>query len=149
MPVRGLAVPEKAVLEMVSFYDRKRYRIIVNLPDDLALRMKKEYEVDGRTDQRTWLYFGLAPGGYYEVLLKADRLSVKPDLLISRGIAEEVMDDWYDKKVSIAEQYKTHSFDVEYQTLFSQHPIPKGLEWSEIMDAYRAKQPKTDQHPIK
>ncbi|WP_235775047.1 DUF2931 family protein [Pectobacterium brasiliense] len=134
---------------MVSFYDRKRYRITVSLPADLAQQMQQRYQVGERTDQRSWLYFGLAPGGYYEVLLKADRLLVKPDLLLARGIAEEVTDDWYDKKVPVARQYGIDDFDKEYGELFKQHPIPLGMDWAPIMDAYRANQPKTDQQPVK
>ncbi|MBQ4792311.1 DUF2931 family protein [Pectobacterium versatile] len=148
LPVEGMAVPDRAVIEMVSFYDRKRYRITVNLPADLAQQMQQRYQVNRHIDQRSWLYFGLAPGGYYEVLLKGDKLLVKPDLLLARGIAEEVTDDWYDKKVPVARQYGIDDFDKKYGELFKQHPIPLGMDWAPIMDAYRAKQPKTDQQPI-
>ncbi|QPK17908.1 DUF2931 family protein [Pectobacterium versatile] len=148
LPVEGMAVPDRAVIEMVSFYDRKRYRITVNLPADLAQQMQQRYQVNRHIDQRSWLYFGLAPGGYYEVLLKGDKLLVKPDLLLARGIAEEVTDDWYDKKVPVARQYGIDDFDKKYGELFKQHPIPLGMGWAPIMDAYRAKQPKTDQQPI-
>ncbi|MFP1830944.1 DUF2931 family protein, partial [Lonsdalea quercina] len=92
-----------------------------------------------------------APGGYYEVLLKGDKLRVKPDLLLARGIAEEVTDNWYDKKYPIGvSQYTVtlKNFDKKYGELFKQHPIPRGMEWAPIMDAYRARQPKTDQHPV-
>ncbi|MBL0897041.1 DUF2931 family protein, partial [Pectobacterium atrosepticum] len=92
---------------------------------------------------------GLAPGGYYEVLLQGDLLGVSPDLLLARGIAEEVTDDWYDKKVSVAEQYGIDDFDKKYGALFKQHSIPLGMDWAPIMDAYRANQPKTDQQPVK
>ncbi|GBO50689.1 DUF2931 family protein [Pectobacterium versatile] len=149
LPVEGMAVPDRAVIEMVSFYDRKRYRITVNLPADLAQQMQQRYQVNRHIDQRSWLYFGLAPGGYYEVLLKGDKLLVKPDLLLARGIAEEVTDDWYDKKVPVARQYGIDDFDKKYGELFKQHPIPLGMGWAPIMDAYRANQPKTDQQPIK
>ncbi|MEH0876464.1 DUF2931 family protein [Pectobacterium cacticida] len=149
LPTEGVTVPDKAAIEMVSFYDRKRYRITVDLPANLAQKMQQRYQIGKHTDQRSWLYFGLAPGGYYEVLLKADRLLVKPDLLLARGIAEEVTDDWYDKKVPVARQYGIDDFDKEYGELFKQHPIPIGMDWAPIMDAYRANQPKTDQHPIR
>ncbi|MCA6928745.1 DUF2931 family protein [Pectobacterium versatile] len=149
LPTEGIVVPDKAVIEMVSFYDRRRYRITVNLPADLAQKMQQRYQIGDRTDQRNWLYFGLAPGGYYEVLLKGDKLLVKPDLLLARGIAEEVTDDWYDKKVPVARQYGIDDFDKKYGELFKQHPIPLGMDWAPIMDAYRANQPKTDQQPIK
>ncbi len=152
LPTEGVPVPDSASIEMVSFYDRKRYRIKVDLPADLAQQMRQRYQIGERIDQRNWLYFGLAPGGYYEVLLKADRLLVKPDLLLARGIAEEVTDNWYDKKFPIGvSQYTVtlQNFDKEYGELFKQHPIPSGMDWAPIMDAYRANQPKTDQRPIK
>ncbi|KHT37521.1 DUF2931 family protein [Pectobacterium carotovorum] len=149
LPVDGMPVPDRAVVEMVSSYDRKRYRIKVDLPADLAQQMRQRYQIGERIDQRSWLYFGLAPGGYYEVLLKGDKLLVKPDLLLARGIAEEVTDDWYDKKVPVARQYGIDDFDKKYGELFKQHPIPLGMDWAPIMDAYRANQPKTDQQPIK
>ncbi|MBL0896059.1 DUF2931 family protein, partial [Pectobacterium atrosepticum] len=98
------------------------------------------------------LYFGLAPGGYYEVVLMGRGLGVSPDLLLARGIAEEVTDNWYDKKFPIGvSQYTVtlQDFDKKYGELFKQHPIPLGMDWAPIMDAYRAKQPKTDQQPMK
>ncbi|GKX44251.1 hypothetical protein SOASR015_32850 [Pectobacterium carotovorum subsp. carotovorum] len=149
LPVDGMPVPDRAVVEMVSLYDRKRYRITVDLPADLAQQMQQRYQIGERLDQRNRLYFGLAPGGYYEVVLMGRGLGVSPDLLLARGIAEEVTDDWYDKKVPVARQYGIDDFDKEYGELFKQHPIPLGMDWAPIMDAYRAKQPKTDQHPVK
>lgn len=151
VPLGGIAIPDQALVEIVSFYDRKRYRIKVDLPKNLADQMKKKYLIDGNMDERSWLYFGFAPGGYYEVLLKGNRLLVKPDVLILRGIAQEVTDDWYDKKFPIGiSQYKTtiDNFNKKYGDLYKKHPIPTGMEWAPIMDAYRAKQPKTDQHPV-
>ncbi|OSN05005.1 hypothetical protein AU510_10605 [Lonsdalea britannica] len=152
LPTDGVPVPDKAEIEMVSFHDRKRYRIKADLPADLAQRMQQQYQVIGKVDRRNWLYFGLAPGGYYEVLLKGDKLRVKPDLLLARGIAEEVTDNWYDKKYPIGvSQYTVtvKNFDKEYGELFKQHPVPQGMAWAPIMDDYRAKQPKTDQQPVK
>ena len=151
LPIKGVSVPDHAEVEIVSLYDRKRYLISVDLPDDLAQQMQRRYQVDGYVDRRSWLYFGLAPGGYYEVLLKGDKLLIKPDVLLKRGIAKEVTDNWYDKKFPIGvSQYTVtlKDFDEKYGELYKKHPIPKGMEWAPIMDAYRAKQPKTDQHPI-
>ncbi|KML67560.1 hypothetical protein G033_10465 [Pectobacterium peruviense] len=148
LPTEGVPVPDKASIEMVSFYDRKRYRIKVGLPADLAQQMQQRYQVGERLDQRNRLYFGLAPGGYYEVVLMGRGLGVSPDLLLARGIAEEVTDNWYDKKFPIGvSQYTVtlQNFDKEYGELFKQHPIPLGMDWAPIMDAYRANQPKTDQ----
>ncbi len=151
LPTDGIVVPDKAVIEMVSLYDRKRYRIKVDLPADLAQQMQQRYQIGERIDQRSWLYFGLAPGGYYEVLLFGDLLGVSPDLLLARGIAEEVNDDWRDKVIPLEKQYEKRwaDFDKKYGELFKQHPIPLGMDWAPIMDAYRANQPKTDQQPIK
>ncbi|MCA6952340.1 DUF2931 family protein [Pectobacterium polaris] len=152
LPTEGVPVPDEASIEMVSFYDRKRYRIRVHLPSDLAQQMKSVYQIKERTDRRNRLYFGLAPGGYYEVVLMGRGLGVSPDLLLARGIAEEVTDNWYDKKFPIGvSQYTVtlQNFDKEYGELFKQHPIPSGMDWAPIMDAYRANQPKTDQQPIK
>ncbi|WP_368726623.1 DUF2931 family protein [Pectobacterium aquaticum] len=149
LPTEGVVVPDKAVIEMVSFYDRKRYRITVDLPANLARQMQQRYQVGERLDQRNRLYFGLAPGGYYEVVLMGRGLGVSPDLLLTRGIAEEVTDDWYHKKVPVARQYGIDDFDKEYGELFKQYPIPLGMDWAPIMDAYRAKQPKTDQQPVR
>lgn len=151
LPVDGVPLPDRASIEIVSFHDRKRYRISVDLPDDLSQRMRQRYQVGKRTDQRDWLYFGLAPGGYYEVLLFGDINGVTPDEVLKRGIAEAVTDNWYDKKFPIGvSQYTVtlQEFDKEYAELFKRHPVPSGMEWAPIMDAYRAKQPKTDHHPI-
>ena len=148
LPTDGVPIPDKAVIEMVSFHDRKRYRIKVDLPANLEQQMRQVYSVEGRYDRRSWLYFGLAPGGYFEVLLKGDRLNVKPDILLARGIAEEVTDDWYDQRVPIARQYGMDDFDKKYGELFKQFPVPSGMDWAPIMDAYRAKQPKTDMVPV-
>ncbi|WP_436892677.1 DUF2931 family protein [Siccibacter turicensis] len=151
LPVENVNVPDKAVVEMVSLYDRKRYRITVSFPKDLPEQMNRQYNINGKIDQRNWLYFGLAPGGYYEVLLFGSSNGVSPDILLSRGIAEEVTDDWYDKKFPIGvSQYTVtlKNFDKKYGGLYKKHPIPTGMEWAPIMDAYRAKQPKTDQHPV-
>ncbi|KFX14339.1 hypothetical protein JV35_19360 [Pectobacterium betavasculorum] len=149
LPTDGVPVPDRVLIEMVSFYDRKRYRIKVDLPANLEQKMRAVYQIQERYDRRDRLYFGLAPGGYYEVVLMGRGLGVSPDLLLARGIAEEVTDDWYDKKVSVAEQYGIDDFDKKYGALFTQHPIPLGMDWAPIMDAYRAKQPKTDQQPVK
>ncbi|MGY3958123.1 DUF2931 family protein [Aeromonas popoffii] len=148
LPTDGVPVPDKAVIEMVSFHDGKRYSIKVDLPANLEQQMRQVYSVEGRYDRRSWLFFGLAPGGYFEVLLKGDGLLVKPDILLTRGIAEEVTDDWYDQRVPIARQYGMDDFDKKYGELFKQYPVPSGMDWAPIMDAYRAAQPKTDTNPV-
>ncbi|WP_257622151.1 DUF2931 family protein [Aeromonas jandaei] len=125
LPTDGIPIPDKAVIEMVSFHDRKRYRIKVDLPANLEQQMRQVYSVEDRYDRRSWLYFGLAPGGYFEVLLKGDRLNVKPDILLTRGIAEVVTDDWYDQRVPIARQYGMDDFDKKYGALFKQFPVTK------------------------
>ena len=151
LPTDGLPVPDQALIEVVSFYDRKRYRIKVNLPANLAQKMRQVYQVSGGQDLRNELYFGLAPGGYYEVLLVGRALGVRPDLLLARGIAEEVTDDWRDKIIPLSKQYKERweEFSQEYDSTFKQYPVPLGMDWAPIMDAYRAKQPRTDQNPVR
>ncbi|MCL6323606.1 DUF2931 family protein [Pectobacterium polaris] len=152
LPTEDVVVPDRALIEMVSFYDRKRYRIKVDPPADLEQQMKSIYQIKERNDRRNRLYFGLAPGGYYEVVLMGRGLGASPDLLLARGIAEEVTDNWYDKKFPIGvSQYTVtlQNFNKEYGELFKQHPIPLGMDWAPIMDAYRANQPKTDQQPVK
>ncbi|AVQ88861.1 hypothetical protein C7R88_16170 (plasmid) [Plesiomonas shigelloides] len=147
-PTDGEPIPDHAIVDVVSFHDQKRYRIDVQLPKDLEQQMQKVYEVNGKKDQRNWLYFGLAPGGYYEVLLMGGSRGVSPDILLSRGIAKEVTDDWYDKEISVAEQYGTGKFLEKYSELLKKNPIPIGMEWAPIMDAYRAAQPRIDTHPL-
>ncbi|WP_244664757.1 DUF2931 family protein [Candidatus Symbiopectobacterium sp. 'North America'] len=97
-PTNSVPVPDKPLIEMVSLHDRKRYRIKVDLPADLAQQITTVYHVEGRDDRRNRIYFGLAPGGYYEVVLMGWEHGASPDILLARGIAEEVTDDWYDKK---------------------------------------------------
>lgn len=75
-------------------------------------------------------------------------MQLSPDLLLDRGIAEEVTDDWYDQRVPIVRQYGMGDFDKEYGELFKQHPVPLGMDWAPIMDAYRAAQPVTDVNPV-
>ena len=113
--------------------------------------MRQVYQVSGGQDLRNELYFGLAPGGYYEVLLVGRALGVRPDLLLARGIAEEVTDDWRDKIIPLSKQYKERweEFSQEYDSTFKQYPVPLGMDWAPIMDAYRAKQPRTDQNPVR
>ncbi|WP_421180600.1 DUF2931 family protein [Aeromonas enteropelogenes] len=145
----GVPVPDKARVEIVSFIDRKRYRIEVDLPADLEKQMRQVYQLpNGRKDHRGWLYFGLAPGGYYEVLLKgANTWKLKPDILLARGLAEEVTDDWYDQEMPLERQYGFDEFDQKYGEALKQTSPPSGMAWAPIMDAYRAKQPRTDVNP--
>ena len=150
LPTDGVPVPDKAIIEMVSFHDRKRYRIKVGLPADLEQQMRQVYLVQGRYDRRNRLYFGLAPGGYFEVVLTGGGLQLSPDLLLTRGIAEEVTDDWRDKAIPLPKQYEKRwsGFDKKYGELFKQYPVPLGMDWAPIMDDYRAKQPRTDLEPV-
>ncbi|WP_421239144.1 DUF2931 family protein [Aeromonas enteropelogenes] len=146
----GVPVPDKARVEIVSFIDRKRYRIEVDLPADLEKQMRQVYQLpDGRKAQRNELYFGLAPGGYYEVLLYSLR-KLDPDILLARGLAEEVTDDWRDEITPLETQYENTmaAFDKKYGETLKQTPPPSGMAWAPIMDAYRAKQPRTDTTPV-
>ena len=146
----GVDVPDKARVEIVSFIDRKRYRVEVSLPNDLEAQMRQVYQLpDGRKDYRGRLYFGVAPGGYYEVMLTgANTIALKPHILLARGVAEEVTDDWYDQEMPLERQYGFDEFDQRYAEALKRVPPPRGIAWAPIMDAYRAKQPRTDINPI-
>ena len=149
-PTTGVPVPDSATLEWVSTIDRKRYRIEVSLPDDLEAQMRQVYQLpDGRKAQRNELYFGVAPGGYYEVMLYSLK-KLSPDLLLARGLAEEVTDDWYDQEMPLSSQYQNRwaAFDKKYAEALKRVPPPRGMAWAPIMDAYRAKQPRTDSQKI-
>ncbi|WP_421186178.1 DUF2931 family protein [Aeromonas enteropelogenes] len=151
-PTTGVPVPDKATFEWVSTIDRKRYRIEVDLPADLEKQMRQVYQLpDGRKDHRGRLYFGLAPGGYYEVLLTGSiGIALKPHILLARGLAEEVTDDWYDQETPLSSQYQNRwaAFDKTYGEALKQTPPPSGMAWAPIMDAYRAEQPRTDTTPV-
>ncbi|SIQ52844.1 hypothetical protein SAMN05878295_10314 [Aeromonas hydrophila] len=40
------------------------------------------------------------------------------------------------------------SFVRKYGKLFNKYPVPSGMAWAPIMDAYRAAQPVTDLNPV-
>ncbi|MGL6336242.1 DUF2931 family protein [Aeromonas jandaei] len=144
----GQPVPDKVEIEWVSFHDKKRYGITLDLPKDLGKQMAQRYRLKGdRIAQRNYIALGLAPGGYVEVFLESpDPL---PDVLIASGMAREVT-DWYDKKVPLESQYQERwaSFDKNFRPYYDKYPIPTGEAWAPIMDAYRAAQPKTDTDPV-
>jgi hypothetical protein len=145
----GQPVPDKVEIEWVSYHDKKRYGITLELPKDLGKQMAQRYRLKGdRIAQRNYIALGLAPGGYVEVFLESpDPL---PDVLIASGMAHEVTDDWYDKKVPLDSQYQKRwaSFDKNFRPYYDKYPIPTGEAWAPIMDAYRAAQPKTDTDPV-
>ena len=131
----------------MSYHDKKRYGITLELPKDLGKQMAQRYRLKGdRIAQRNYIALGLAPGGYVEVFLESpDPL---PDVLIASGMAHEVTDDWYDKKMPLNRQYGIDEFTEQFGTLYQKYPIPTGEAWVPIMDAYRAAQPKTDTDPV-
>ncbi|MGH1388558.1 MAG: DUF2931 family protein [Aeromonas jandaei] len=143
----GQPVPDKVEIEWVSYHDKKRYGITLELPKDLGKRMVQRYRLKGdRIAQRNYIALGLAPGGYVEVFLRSpDPL---PDVLIASGMAHGVTDDWYDKKMPLNRQYGIDEFTEQFGTLYQKYPIPTGEAWAPIMDAYRAAQPKTDTDPV-
>lgn len=146
----GQPVPDKVEIEWVSYHDKKRYGITLDLPKDLGKQIAQRYRLKGdRIAQRNYIALGLAPGGYVEVFLESpDPL---PDVLIASGMAHEVTDDWYDKKVPLDSQYQERwaSFDKNFRPYYDKYPIPTGEAWAPIMDAYRAAQPKTDSDPVR
>ncbi|MBV7437740.1 DUF2931 family protein [Aeromonas sp. sif2416] len=145
----GQPVADKVEIEWVSYHDKKRYGITLDLPKDLGKQMAQRYRLkDDRIAQRNVLALGLAPGGYVELfLMSPDPL---PDVLVASGMAHEVTDDWYDKKVPLDSQYQERwaSFDKNFRPYYDKYPIPTGAEWAPIMGAYRAAQPKMDTDPV-
>ncbi|MGY3958647.1 DUF2931 family protein [Aeromonas popoffii] len=143
----GQPVPDKVEIEWVSYHDKKRYGITLDLPKDLGKQMAQRYRLKGeRIAQRNYVVLGLAPGGYVEVFLRS--LDPLPDALIASGMAHEVTDDWYDKKVPLNRQYGIDEFTERFGALYQKNPIPTGEAWAPIMEAYRAVQPKTDTDPV-
>ncbi len=143
-------VPDKVVIEWVSYHDKKRYGITLDLPKDMAAQMARRYRVQvgdkWREEQRNNIALGLASGGYVEVFLRNPK--VTPDILLARGLATEVTDDTYDKRVPLNKQYAIDEFWAKFGQAYQQYPTPTGMAWAPIMDAYRAAQPKTDTDPV-
>jgi hypothetical protein len=73
---------------------------------------------------------------------------VKPDILLARGIAKEIQTS-QDQENPVTKVYKEwfDDFDKVYGDAYQQYPIPSGMAWAPVMDAYRAAQPKTDTDP--
>ncbi|MGY4023887.1 DUF2931 family protein [Aeromonas sobria] len=73
------------------------------MPKDLAAQMARGYRMQvgdkWREEQRNNIALGLACGGYVEVFLRNPK--VKQDILLARGLATEVTDDTYDKRVPL------------------------------------------------
>ena len=143
-------VPDKVVIEWVSYHDKKRYGITLDLPKDMAAQMARRYRVQvgdkWREEQRNNIALGLASGGYVEVFLRNPK--VTPDILLARGLATEVTDATYDKRVPLNKQYAIDEFWAKFGQAYQQYPTPTGMAWAPIMDAYRAAQPKTDTDPV-
>ncbi|MFQ2256791.1 DUF2931 family protein [Aeromonas dhakensis] len=144
-------IPDKVDIEWVSFHDKKRYGITLMLPSNLNSQIEQGYWIlnaEKRQEvRRNIIALGLAPGGYVEVFLT--KFKVKPDVLLARGIAKEIR-PWQDEKVPLSKQFNNAfaAFDKDYGATYLQHPIPQGMDWAPIMDAYRAKQPHTDNEPV-
>ncbi|WOX47501.1 DUF2931 family protein [Aeromonas sp. XH] len=145
--------PDRVEVEWVSYHDKKRYRISLDLPAAQLERMiAQRYRVkvgkEWREDRRDNIGLGMATGGYVEAFLRDPR--VTPDILLARGIAKEVTDDPYDQRFPLSSQFENSwaDFDANYRHLYQQYPVPSGMAWAPIMDAYRAAQPKTDTDPV-
>lgn len=143
-------IPNEVQIEWVSYHDKKRYGITLNLPADIGTHMAQRYLVSNgkkrEETQRNVIAIGMASGGYVEVFLT--QYNVKPDILLVRGLAHEVTDDYYDKRVPLSKQYGFDEFYQKYGAAYQQYPTPSGMAWAPIMDAYRAAQPKTDTNPV-
>ncbi|ELR67816.1 hypothetical protein C942_00123 [Photobacterium marinum] len=118
--------PIKAYVEWVSFVDKKRYGIWLNLPVNLGDLMDKDSYItqcgNGWQIDRS-LVFGVAPGGYIETYVgtgcEADRV------ILHRNIASEVQTE-YDKTVPLASQFKNRfkAFDERNQAFIKKYSIP-------------------------
>ncbi|WP_139463021.1 DUF2931 family protein [Aeromonas veronii] len=146
-------IPDQVDIEWVSFHDKKRYRISLTLPAELERMIAQRYRVkvgkELREERRDNIGLGMATGGYVEAFLTSIRAT--PDILLARGIAKEVTDDPFDKRFPLSSQYKNAwaDFDAKYSKVYKQYPVPMGMDWAPIMDAYRAAQPKTDTDPVR
>ena len=143
-------IPNEVQIEWVSYHDKKRYGITLNLPANTGTQMAQSYLISNgkkrEETQRNVIAIGMASGGYVEVFLT--QYNVKPDILLVRGLAHEVTDDYYDKRVPLSKQYGFDEFYQKYGAAYQQYPTPSGMAWAPIMDAYRAAQPKTDTNPV-
>ncbi|HHQ4691611.1 TPA: DUF2931 family protein [Aeromonas veronii] len=144
--------PDKVEVEWISFHDKKRYRISLALPAELERMIAQPYRIKVRDEwrevRRDNIGLGMATGGYVEAFLT--NAKVKPDILLARGIAKEVTDDPYDQRYPLSSQFKNAwaRFDKDHWDTYQQYPVPTGMAWAPIMDAYRAAQPKTDTDPV-
>ncbi len=145
--------PDRVEVEWVSYHDKKRYRISLDLPAAQLERMiAQRYRVkvgkEWREERRDNIGIGMATGGYVEAFLRDPR--VTPDILLARGIAKEVTDNPDEKRFPISSQYENRwaDFDAKYNQTYQQYPVPSGMAWAPIMDAYRAAQPETDTDPV-
>lgn len=144
-------IPDKVVIEWVSYHDKKRYEVTFDLPRDLGKQMAQRYRVKigdkWLIEQRNNIALGLASGGYAEVYL--DNPRVTPDVLLARGLAKEVPIN-PEREEPLESQYQSRwtVFDTKFSKAYQQYPVPSGMAWAPIMDAYRAAQPKTDTDPV-
>lgn len=144
--------PDRVEVEWISFHDKKRYRISLALPAELESMIAQSYHIKVRNEwrevRRDNIGLGMATGGYVEAFLT--NAKVKPDILLVRGIAKEVTDDPDEKRFPLSSQYENRwaDFDAKYNQAYQQYPVPSGMAWAPIMDAYRAAQPKTDTDPV-
>lgn len=144
--------PDRVEVEWISFHDKKRYRISLALPAELESMIAQSYRIKVRNEwrevRRDNIGLGMATGGYVEAFLT--NAKVKPDILLVRGIAKEVTDDPDEKRFPLSSQYENRwaDFDAKYNQAYQQYPVPSGMAWAPIMDAYRAAQPKTDTDPV-
>ncbi len=147
-----LPAPDRVEVEWISFHDKKRYRISLALPAELESMIAQTYRIKVRDEwrevRRDNIGLGMATGGYVEAFLT--NAKVKPDILLARGIANEIQTS-QDKENSVTKVYKEwfDDFDKAYGNAYKQYPTPSGMDWAPIMDAYRTAQPKTDTDPVR
>ncbi len=130
-------LPNKAVIQWVSFADKERYRVSLNLPDNLEELMTKEYVCDYRKKgEKTYLYglgIGVAPGGYAEAYIFS--LCRVEYLVVSRALGKPYATKYDVEVAPLAKQYENswRQFDKSHPNLYKDHPLPDPKDWQKLV----------------
>lgn len=133
----NVPVPEKIVVQWVSFADKERYRVSLTLPGNLEELMAKEYVCDYRTKgKKTKLHrlgIGVAPGGYAEVYIFS--LCRVEYLVVSRALGKSYTTKYDVEVASLAKQYENSwkTFEKNFPNLYQNHPLPDPKDWQKLV----------------